>query len=746
MLSVTRCTIFLIFLKFAIACNDQNESAVFVVPNGRKLPSSSVACFNVCAQGNCTGILLNGDKCIIIDTSNYFGKLNRDDYVTMTCMKKLPRKIVAFEWNDRILVGQTQRILQTQDKVQCIASCANEKDFPCLSVMYYTTTQDCLLNSASSASASLKMDTDGVSVSYMELNGLKDHENCLDAYRMIGYDEIEIRGEARIFDGSSGFEKCIARCDTCDFVIFNEIYSECFLVEYDPAGQILDYINDEYQVLTNACSNYRKNCNAQNSLYITYSRTNEIMKAKCLEKCTMNESCRFAYSSQNGSDCILSRRKMALPLVTQRICTNIDDLPDGSAILFDEVGGCPTTLEGDQISPKVELYECMELCATHPTRSCESISYRKNTKECFLHNGEVHTVSQNKTCSTFSLNVIAFEMTGKAPPSPFETTKKPGYSKPKFTQKAKTFSATSSGIKKIDEKKLSIEKAFKNQSKALADVKINTQCNIGDITLKIKTSNLQNGEIYVRNAHENCSANIDGNGEATLRVRHNNSACPISQNGNQMEMIVVVTQNVGEATVITIDDQLFKVRCNYSNQKKSLVVSSTMNLRTTTYSNLGLTGRVKVKPMSMELRSKRDIVKAKLVQIGQSLDLVFKSESPSKDYFVKNCVAIDKEGQESIQLIKNGCASINAKEYVLRGEVLYTKTGFSLPFRAFRFKQSESVRIECEIKLCRKCKKPNCNLRNRRNINEMEYDSGTSTENVEKVLAELLVKGSIESS
>lgn len=51
------------------------------------------------------------------------------------------------------------------------------------------------------------------------------------------------------------------------------------------------------------------------------------------------------------------------------------------------------------------------------------------------------------------------------------------------------------------------------------------------------------------------------------------------------------------------------------------------------------------------------------------------------------------------------CATQNAKEYVLRDEIKETSTGFILPFRAFRFKQGEAVKIECEVKYCNKCKK-----------------------------------------
>ena len=53
----------------------------------------------------------------------------------------------------------------------------------------------------------------------------------------------------------------------------------------------------------------------------------------------------------------------------------------------------------------------------------------------------------------------------------------------------------------------------------------------------------------------------------------------------------------------------------------------------------------------------------------------------------------------------NRCATQHSKEYVLRDEIKETETGFILPFRAFRFKQGDAVKIECEVRYCEKCKK-----------------------------------------
>ncbi|CAI5451794.1 unnamed protein product [Caenorhabditis angaria] len=708
-------------LQYTFGCTDKGLTAVYVVPGGTKLPNSASACFTSCATGNCTGVVFQdgGERCITIDKNNFFGSINETDYIEKTCVKKIPNKLIAFEWTDRILIDHTQKIVKSENKFKCVEECAKEKSFPCVSLMFYPESQDCLLNSASSTSANLKMDTSGYPVFYMELQGVKESvEHCLNAYRMIGYDEIEVRGETKLYDGKGGLEKCVDRCEDCDFVVYNEIFSECFVVSFDPSGQILDFINDEYQVITNACSSYNKHCN---SLYVSYDN---VIKSKCLEECTLDSTCQFVYQSANGTNCVVTRRKMSLPLVAQRLCADVDDLDDGSALLFDEFGTCSKNPTGQLISKNVELHQCMQLCVTHPTKSCEAISYTLD-KSCYLSNdlsAEVVSDDESTGCKIFSLNVITFAIEKEKK----EDEKKAGESK-----------------KKQSSKKTNRPKLHSAGKSHMEDIRIATHCNYGEMTVKITTNSvLDKGQVYVRNGHQNCSASINSEGHATLHIPHNSTFCPVSKNGDILEAVVVVSKNLknGNNTLITVDDQLFKVRCDYSNQKKSIVVAKSMNLRSPNYSNLQLNGPVKMKPMSMELRNKRETLSAKQVQLGQSLDLIFKAPKMEKgQVYIRRCIAVDSENDEKIVLINNGCATQNAKEYVLRGEIQESSEGFILPFRAFRFRQGESVRIECEVKYCKKCKKSKCTARSRRSLTTAEDPAD------DLIHAELLVSSKSDS-
>ncbi|EFP06784.1 hypothetical protein CRE_11223 [Caenorhabditis remanei] len=175
-----------ILIATAYGCQD-TETVTFFVNGDAKLPQSATACFNSCALGNCTGVLFQGDKCIVMDKTNYFGRVEEQNYIEKKCVKKAPHKLLVMEWDDRILVDRSRSVRKADTKLECLSLCAQEKSFPCLSAMFYRESKDCLLNSASSSSAKLKMDTGGFKVSYMELHGLKGNfclsieRNCINS-------------------------------------------------------------------------------------------------------------------------------------------------------------------------------------------------------------------------------------------------------------------------------------------------------------------------------------------------------------------------------------------------------------------------------------------------------------------------------------------------------------------------------------------------------------------------------------
>ncbi|KJH52336.1 hypothetical protein DICVIV_01427 [Dictyocaulus viviparus] len=95
---------------------------------------------------------------------------------------------------------------------------------------------------------------------------------------------------------------------------------------------------------------------------------------------------------------------------------------------------------------------------------------------------------------------------------------------------------------------------------------------------------------------------------------------------------------------------------------------------------------------------------------------------------IANCTARSADGNQNVTLIENGCPTRIALEYVVRGNVEADQNGFTIPMRAFRFKNDERVKITCHLKTCKlNCITQNCikteTIRKRRYVVEEITDS-----------------------
>ena len=90
------------------------------------------------------------------------------------------------------------------------------------------------------------------------------NDPCTSSFRHTSYEKLKLSGDVKIYNGTDGLRKvfissntisaknawieCLDRCVDCDVVIYNEIYSECFVVQLDSTGQALDFVDEEYHV------------------------------------------------------------------------------------------------------------------------------------------------------------------------------------------------------------------------------------------------------------------------------------------------------------------------------------------------------------------------------------------------------------------------------------------------------------------------------------------------------------------
>ncbi|RCN49163.1 hypothetical protein ANCCAN_04736 [Ancylostoma caninum] len=203
--------------------------------------------------------------------------------------------------------------------------------------------------------------------------------------------------------------------------------------------------------------------------------------------------------------------------------------------------------------------------------------------------------------------------------------------------------------------------------------------------------------------------------------------------GLLFENVIVVKQNtLRDLPVITEYDQLYRISCDYTNHTTKMSATSILQLREGDYSRLSPMGKVPYPPMKMELRSKPD-KEVKTVILGQDVDLTIEDEDNiiGNNFTISNCVANGMGSHDNITLIEDGCPTRSAREYIVRGGIKKETSGFSIPLRAFRFRNGDGVTIKCRLDTCKQeCVQPSCSTKSRRRryLTEDPIDLGKSEE------------------
>uniref|UniRef100_A0A158P9J5 ZP domain-containing protein n=1 Tax=Angiostrongylus cantonensis TaxID=6313 RepID=A0A158P9J5_ANGCA len=199
---------------------------------------------------------------------------------------------------------------------------------------------------------------------------------------------------------------------------------------------------------------------------------------------------------------------------------------------------------------------------------------------------------------------------------------------------------------------------------------------------------------------------------------------------------IIVKQNTfTEKALITEYDQFYRISCDYSNHNATLSVSSALQVGRGNYTTIRPLGEVPFTSMKMELRAKQRHEQNKVI-LGQFFDLEFDDiHTNDTNYTLANCFARSADGRENITLVENGCPTRTALEYVVRGGIRKHQNGFSLPMRAFRFKNGGTVKIVCRLDNCDHCDTRVCtkNIQKRSYANEKPMDF-TESEEVEILL------------
>ncbi|KAK6043616.1 hypothetical protein COOONC_18879 [Cooperia oncophora] len=198
-----------------------------------------------------------------------------------------------------------------------------------------------------------------------------------------------------------------------------------------------------------------------------------------------------------------------------------------------------------------------------------------------------------KPASISDFNVIAFDRGKK---SSDQKPKKKGRKSRKSKSKARAAS-----------KKSQVRIRSEPFIPGAIELDVQTVCNYDGIIIKVFSPVPISGEVFPRNAHENCSTVINGT-EAQLKMLFNSKSCALSRKGFVFENVIVVKQNnLSEMPVITEYDKLYRISCDYSNQTTKMSATSVLQIKDMDKMSIHPSGKIPFSPMKMELRSKEEV-------------------------------------------------------------------------------------------------------------------------------------------
>ncbi|CAJ0588248.1 unnamed protein product [Cylicocyclus nassatus] len=606
-------------------------------------------------------IVLNEHSCVSLHVADFQGLIEANKVLTKRCLTGIsPGKVVRL-YKDSFLDYPFEKMTQALDEYDCLRMCLMETDPPCKSINFFAASNECLLNNANSFNTSILDGDDSNPVSYMEIQQVKgkfwqpqiaiEKKKCKNSFHMIPWNEMVLRGEAQLLNVAGGHAKCLKMCNDCDYVVYNEYYSECFLIYYDHYGQKFNFITDDYQ----------------------------------------------------NAMCFISSQKEPYEKLVEKYCVGFEETNVG--LLFEESSKCQKPKGSVIVVDSIELGDCMQLCLTHPTKSCEAVSYYPDRK-CLLLSGADTNRDSNLNisleCRHYKLNAMKF--TG--------ISKKKGGIKQKLRLENELNRAKAHGVSSRKEEN------FKKNSftQSGIDLNVETFCNYDSIVVKINAPVPVFGKVFPRNAYKNCSVAINGT-KAELRMPLHTSECSLTKNGLVYENVIVVKQNsLSELPVITEYDHLYRISCDYTQHATKIAATSILQLRNTDYNTVAPPGKVRHSPMKMELASKLK-KETKTVILGQSVDLKIEDTDNliGTNFTVSKCVAKDAKGEDKITIIEDGCPTAAAREYIIRGSIEKGAKGFSIPLRAFRFKNGDGVKITCQLHACvEECVQRPCSRKTRK--------------------------------
>ncbi|CAJ0957273.1 unnamed protein product, partial [Mesorhabditis belari] len=742
----------------SLACSPDTEAALLFDDFSEN--TNFISCFRQCALRNCTGVLLAENTCISLNTADFYGPLDIKRFVEKKCIPGLTNRLLIKKSTNRVLIGQTEKVVRAVDEFDCARQCYEEKSFQCQSTMFYGDVNDCFLNYANSSAGQMSNDTDGFSVDFFEFATLSEEICGKKKGNMKGFtlipsrNQVMIRGDVEIVESGS-VEECLDGCESCDFAVFDEKTSSCQRVFENLSGQEISNSENGAMFFERLCRTRRAMCGGENSVYVMRDGLEDKMREECLTSCLNSPNCTYVYSTKNG--CLSSDKSLHhLPRILERKC--IKKMPKmENGIIFEESAKCFTgALEKIE---KVTRNECFVACFNHPNKSCGSISYHRETALCELFEIDEEKFSSEEKCHHYELSVFSLEeelienSVTEIPSNSrsFELPiKKISGQKSLGTKNFPLREISGDSIKReefkpikaVEKSEKKSEKLFEEiQAEPLPEISVKPICRFDIIFVEIHAEKPFNGTVFPRNLHEKCSMKIvNGKGNLSLELGEqlgNNSRCTAEydEKNDLYKTVLIVKSKSDDGRILTEDDRLFHISCKYRGNQTVIAKSKPLGIEPPSAKDLAVRGIVS-SPKQMSLKTIGRST-PEIVQLGEPIQLNFADPSLKGGFNLDKCYATDSKGSKNISLVQYGC-TVSGNDNVVTHRIRYQEDGFTFAIKAFKFADGESVRITCLVRKCEECKRPTCHQIAKRSLNETL--SAEDPADFQELVAELFVQ------
>ncbi|KAK6109991.1 PAN domain family protein [Brugia pahangi] len=250
---------------------------------------------------------------------------------------------------------------------------------------------------------------------------------------------------------------------------------------------------------------------------------------------------------------------------------------------------------------------------------------------------------------------------------------------------------------------------------------LETECGAAGILISVLFSKPTVGAIFIKDHFATCRSEFNNAMNATMEIalstlRQDNPPCPgYETNPSIWSFIVVVQKNgLGIPGLMTDEDRVFNITCDYSNgqtmndstEDSILLQDVSRDWLSTTSSNdhVRLTIFRGDQPVSTAV-------------MGEELEMrwtVMQDRVDNIELFVNRCVAERLDGTPPLPppltLISDGCIDSKVSRLLMQHPITQFDGGLRTKIKVFRFDGSRRVRILCSVDICiEECLPVTCN-------------------------------------